>query len=237
MNAHPLDFRIVRHGLALLTPLSDCYTPATVQKPSTEITALLREWSNGDPEALRKLMPMVFEDVKAMARKALALEVPWHTLQPTALVNEAYMRLIDRKTYWWKDRAQFFSSLAKLMRRILVDHARKRLAAKRGGGEAPLPLDESISASIEPHPDLILLDDALDELEQIDPRRYQIVMLWFFVGLTQQEIAKELGMSINTVGRQWQAARRWLKHQMRRADIAETDVDLKKGDGADDERA
>ena len=188
--------------------------------PSTDVTLLLRKWSDGDPQALDKLMPLVIDEVRNLARKALALEAPGHTLQPTALVNEAYLRLIDRRTYWWKDRAQFFSSLAQLMRRILVDHARRRRAAKRGGGEALLSLDEGNLQGPEPHPDLILLDEALKDLEAIDGRRYKIVMLWFFMGLTQQEIARELGLSINTVGRQWQAARRWLQHEMRRLEAA-----------------
>ncbi len=104
------------------------------------------------------------------------------------------------------------------MRRILVDHARRRRAAKRGGGEPELSLDEGIFAADEPHPDLVALDDALEELEMIDSRRYQIVMLWFFMGLTQKEIAGELGMSINTVGRQWQAAKLWLQHEIRHTD-------------------
>ena len=140
-------------------------------------------------------MPFVVDEVRDLARKALALESPTHTLQPTALVNEVYLRLIDRKTYWWRDRAQFFSCLAQLMRRVLVDHARKRRAAKRGGGEPKLSLEDGVFAAAEPHPDLIALDDALKDLEILDPRRYRIVMLWFFMGLTQR--------------------RSWLPHQLR----------------------
>jgi len=186
---------------------------------SSEVTNLLREWSDGDPEALDKLMPLVIDEVRDLARRALALESPAHTLQPTALVNEVYLRLIDRRTYWWQDRAQFFSSLAELMRRILVDHARRHRAAKRGAGEAKLALDEALLVpAAEPNPELLALDDALKDLKAIDGRRYQIVMLWFFMGLTQEEIARELGLSVNTVGRQWQAARRWLQHEIRRTD-------------------
>ena len=181
---------------------------------SSEVTHLLRQWSDGDPDALDKLMPLVIDEVRDLARKALALESPAHTLQPTALVNEAYLRLIGRKTYWWRDRAQFFSSLAELMRRILVDHARRHRAAKRGAGEAKLSLDEGFMPAGEPHPDLVALDDALKDLKVIDLKKYRIVMLWFFMGLTQQEIARELGISINTVGRQWQSARRWLQHEL-----------------------
>ncbi len=185
---------------------------------STEVTHLLQEWSDGDRQALDKLMPLVVDEVRALARRALAGEAPGHTLQPTELVDEAYLRLVERKTYWWHDRRQFFSCLADLMRRILVDHARRRRAAKRGGGEAKLPLEEGVLPALERDADLVALDEALDELKAIDPRRYQIVMLWFFVGLTQKEIAGELGMSINTVGRQWQAAKLWLQHQIQRTE-------------------
>lgn len=181
----------------------------------SEVTDLLRQWSDGDPAALDKLLPLVVDEVRDLARRALALESQAHTLQPTALVNEVYLRLIGRRTYWWKDRAQFFSSLAELMRRILVDHARRHKAAKRGGREAKLSFDEAfLSPSTEPSSELLALDDALKDLKDIDPRKYQVVMLWFFVGLTQQEIAREMGLSVNTVARQWQAARRWLQHEM-----------------------
>ncbi len=187
----------------------------------SEVTHLLRKWSDGDADALDKLIPLVIDEVRTLARRMLARESPDHTLQPTELVDEAYLRLIDRKTYWWQDRRQFFSALADLMRRILVDHARRRRAAKRGGGDAKLELDERFMPAAEPDMDLIALDDALKDLEAIDHRRYQIVMLWFFVGLTQQEIARELGISINTVGRQWQAARLWLQHQLQRSGESE----------------
>ncbi len=187
--------------------------PAT----STEVTRLLQNWSAGDKDALDRLIPLIFDDVKDLARRAMAGEAPGHTLQPTALVAEAYERLVDRKTYDWRDRKQFFSSLADLMRRILVDHARRRNAAKRGGGAPKLPLDEGMLPALGRDLDLEALDDALEELEEIDERRYRIVMLWFFVGLTQKEIARELGMSINTVGRQWQATRRWLLRRIQRS--------------------
>ncbi|MEE8526717.1 MAG: ECF-type sigma factor [Thermoanaerobaculia bacterium] len=181
---------------------------------SSEVTHLLRDWSDGDKEALDKLLPMVIDEVRDLARRALAHESLDHTLQPTALVNEVYLRLVDRETYWWRDRSQFFGCLADLMRRVLVDHARRRRAAKRGGGEAKLPLEEAILPAGEADTDLVALDDALQELKAIDDRRYKIVLLWFFTGLTQEEIARELSISINTVGRQWRAARRWLQHEM-----------------------
>ena len=192
-----------------------------VKDESSEVTDLLRQWSSGDPSALDKLLPLVLDEVRDLARRALALESPSHTLQPTALVNEAYLRLIGRQTYWWRDRAQFFSSLAELMRRILVDHARRHLAAKRGGGEPKLSLDEGIRLVDEPHSELVALDDVLEDLKAIDPRRYQIVMLRFFMGLTQKEIARELGISVNTVGRQWQAAKRWMRHELDQSSSSE----------------
>lgn len=183
---------------------------------ASQVTRLLREWSDGNPEALDELLPLIIDEARDLARRAMALESPHHTLQPTALVNEAYMRLIGRKTYWWRDRKAFFSTMAELMRRILVDHARRRRAAKRGSGETKLSLDEGILATTQPHPDLVLLDGALRDLEAIDEESYRVVMLWFFMGLTQKEIARELDLSINTVGRRWQAARKWLYREIDR---------------------
>ncbi len=183
---------------------------------SGKVTELLRAWSGGSPEALDRLLPLIMEEVRSLARKALSLESRQSTLQPTELVSEAYLRLVDRNTHWWRDRVQFFSALAELMRRILVDRARRRLAAKRGGGVRPVPLDEGIFAiaSSTPDPELVRLDEALRGLRGLDPKKYQIVMLWFFVGLTQEEISRELGISINTVGRHWKAARRWLQREI-----------------------
>lgn len=182
--------------------------------PSGEVTALLRAWSDGDPAALNRIVPLVMDEVRMLARKALSLESREVTIQPTELVNEAYIRLVGRKTFHWQDRVQFFSCLAELMRRILVDRARRHLAAKRGAGAERLSLDEGVFADSGPHPDWLVLDDALADLQKIDARRYRIVMLWFFVGMTQYEIADELGVSVNTVARQWQSARRWLYAQL-----------------------
>lgn len=186
---------------------------------STEVTRLLRVWSDGDPRALDQLMPLVMDEVRDLARRALASESKTHTLQPTDLVDEVYLRLVDRRTYWWKDRRQFFACLAQLIRQILVDHARRHRAAKRGGGEALLALEEGLLPTAEPHPQMEALDDALKDLEAIDGRRYRIVMLRFFMGMTQDEIARELGLSVNTVGRQWQSARLWLQHEIEHRDL------------------
>ncbi len=185
--------------------------------PSTEVTRLLQSWSAGDKDALDQLIPLIYDDIRDLARRAMAGEAPGHTLQPTALVAEAYERLVDRKSWDWRDRKQFFSTLADLMRRILVDHARRRSAAKRGGGAPRLPLEEGMLPALERDTDLVALDEALEELKVISERRYRIIMLWFFVGLTQQEIARELGISINTVGREWKATRLWLQRRIRRS--------------------
>ncbi|MEM6795008.1 MAG: ECF-type sigma factor [Acidobacteriota bacterium] len=188
---------------------------------SGDVTSLLREWSGGDPDALDKLIPLVMDEVRALARKALSSESRELTIQPTELVSEAYIRLVKRETYWWRDRVQFFSSLAELMRRILVDRARRHLACKRGGGALRVNLEEGIFAM--PHDDaaLVALDDALEDLRQIDERKYRIVMLWFFVGMTQQEIAEDLSISVNTVARHWQAARGWLYGELKASDRAD----------------
>lgn len=183
---------------------------------SGKVTELLQAWSGGSPEALDRLLPMIMEEVRSLARKALSLESRHNTLEPTELVSEAYLRLVDRDTHWWRDRVQFFSALAELMRRILVDRARRRLAAKRGGGERPVTLEEKSLVSTTPDPELVSLDESLQSLRDLDPKKYRIIMLWFFVGLTQEEIARELGISVNTVGRQWKAAQRWLGQETRK---------------------
>ena len=188
-----------------------------MNKPSGDVTRLLRAWSDGDLDALNELLPLILDEARMIARRALAGEGDGYTLEPTELVNEAYLRLVERKTFWWQGRAQFFCAVAELMRRILVDRARKKKAAKRGGGAANLSLDESIFQVDEPHPDLALLDDALNVLKKMDQSKYDVVMLWFFVGLTQKEIARELEIGINTVGRRWTAARAFLRLEMSRA--------------------
>ncbi len=200
---------------------------------SNEVTHLLREWSDGDADALDKLIPMVADEVRDLARRAMDGESLGHTLQPTALVNEVYLRLVDRKVYWWKDRSQFFASLARLMRQILVDHARKRKADKRGGGEPKAPLDENFHRAPEVPDDILALHEALEELEQIDKRRHDIVELWYFIGLKQHEIAEEMGISINTVGRELKSAKLWLKHRIRRNAAEKTDSNDESDDTTD----
>lgn len=178
------------------------------------VTELLDRWSAGDREALDELIPLVFDEVRELARYHLARERPGHTLQPTALVNEVYLRLEKRRRVSWKNREQFFGFLVQLIRRILVDHARKHGRAKRGGGEKPLSLDEVFGLAKIRHPELVALDDALHELAELDPRQSQIVELRYFMGLKLEEIAELLDLSLSTVNRDWKTARMWLLREL-----------------------
>ena len=177
---------------------------------SSEVTALLDRWSGGDREALGELIPLVFDDVRELARRLMAREAPGHTLQPTALVHEVYLRLEGRRSVQWKNRQQFFGFLAQLIRRILVDHARRHRRAKRGGGLRPLALDDVVGLGEMRHPELLAVDDALKDLADIDPRQSRVVELRFFIGLTMEQIAEVLGVSLATVNREWKTARMWL---------------------------
>ena len=180
------------------------------QDPS-EVTLLLDRWNDGDPEALSGLMPLIVEDLRNIARKHLSHEVPGHTLQPTALVNEVYLRLMGRRTVSWQNKAQFFAFVAGMMRRILVDHARQRKTAKRGSGAVKISIDESIPlATNEKDPDLLALDEALQHLETFAPRQSRIVEMRYFTGLTVQEIAVVEDISPTTVKREWRNAKLWL---------------------------
>jgi RNA polymerase sigma factor (TIGR02999 family) len=179
----------------------------------SEVTHLLEHWADGDPDALDRLMPQVYDHVRDLAARALAREATSHTLQPTALVNEVYLRLAGRRSVQWRNREQFFGFLADLMRRILVDHARRHRTVKRGGDVVRVPL-EGVDVPATRSPDLLALDDALKILRDVDPRQCRIVELKFFVGLKDQETADVLGISIKTVERQWRAAKTWLRHQL-----------------------
>ena len=181
---------------------------------NSEVTALLLAWSEGDEAALGKLLPVVMEELKKIAQRYLNKEGREHTLQPTALVNELYLKLKDRRTVQWKNRAQFFGVAAGMMRQILVDHARGRQAAKRGQGVPRVPLDESLGlAHLRPE-DLVALDDALKDLAATDPQGAKVVELRFFAGLSYAEIGEVLGCSETTVKREWRAARLWLLRAM-----------------------
>lgn len=183
--------------------------------PSSEITALLNEWSHGDREALERLMPLVFDELRQLARSYFRHEPEGHTLQPTALVNEVYMRLVEQRKVEWDNRSQFFAFAALLMRRILVDHAKARRTSKRGGDVRKLPLMDAMAIGEEaPDLDLLALDTALTDLAALDPRQARVVELRFFAGLTHEEIADMLAVSVTTVKRDWRVSRLWLYRRM-----------------------
>jgi RNA polymerase sigma factor (TIGR02999 family) len=181
-----------------------------------EVTQLLADWSNGDQAALNRLMPLVDRELHRLARHYMRQENPGHTLQTTALVNEAYLRLVDQNRTHWKNRHHFFALSAQLMRRILVDHARKRKYAKRGGDAQKITLDEAMVVSRQPGHDLVALDQALEELAALDPRKGKVVELKFFGGLTSEETAQVLGVSPLTVKRDWKMAKAWLFDSLNR---------------------
>jgi RNA polymerase sigma factor (TIGR02999 family) len=185
---------------------------ATLQ--TSEVTQLLVDWGNGDEAALEKLMPLVYDELRAIAHRHMRRERAGHSLQTTALVNEAYLRLVDQRDVRWQNRVHFFAIAAQLMRRILIDHARGRRRARRGGGVLKLSLDEATVVSREPAAELIALDDALRNLEAIDPRKGRLVELRFFGGLSLDETAAELGISPRTAMRDWRMAKSWLRREM-----------------------
>ena len=176
-----------------------------------EITQLLVAWGNGDRSALDNLMPLVYEELCRLAHRYMSHERPGHTLQTSALVNEAYFCLVDQHDVHWQNRAHFFGIAAQLMRRILVDHARSRHYAKRGGDVQQVQLDEGMIVSEERAADVVALDDALKALAEIDARKSQIVELRFFGGLTIDETAEVLAVSPGTVMRDWTLAKAWLR--------------------------
>ena len=181
--------------------------------PVPEITGLLRAWEHGDREALDRLMPIVYDELRRAARNYMRRERDSNTLQATALVNEVYMRLIDITSVRWQDRAHFFAIAASMMRRILLDAARARAAGKRGGGELRITLHEDALASNQAA-DLVTIDDALQALSQVDPRKAQVVELRFFGGLSVEEMAEVLSISPQSVKRDWKLARAWLLKEL-----------------------
>jgi RNA polymerase sigma factor (TIGR02999 family) len=184
-------------------------------RSSEGITQLLVSWGNGDQAALEKLMPLVYSELRRLAGNYLRRERGEHTLQPTALVNEAYLKLIDQRNAKWQNRAHFFGISAQLMRRILVDHARQHQAMKRGGsGQQRVSITTVEKFAKEPEVDLLALNEALDELARMDPQQGRIVELKFFGGLQINEIAEVLGIGHATVERDWKLARAWLRRQL-----------------------
>ena len=185
----------------------------TMSFTKDDITELLNKWSDGDLEARDRLMPLIFDEARAVAHRVLAGEDPDLTLQSSDLFHEVYLRLTERRTVQWKNRAHFFASLAQLMRRLLVDHARRKRRPKHGG-QNKVPLDEAMRFTDAPQPDLMALDSVLGNLEKIDPRQHQVVMLRYFVGLTQEEVADVLGVARATVERDWKIAKMWLRQEL-----------------------
>jgi|SRR5687768_41873 len=182
---------------------------------SEGITELLVDWGKGDQAALEKLMPLVYDELRRLASNYLRRERATHTLQPTALVNEAYLKLVDQRNAKWQNRAHFFGISAQLMRRILVDHARQHQAQKRGGSnQQRLSITSAERVAKQPEVDLLALNEALDELTRMDPQQAQIVELKFFGGLSIDETAEVLGISHATVERDWKMARAWLRRQL-----------------------
>jgi RNA polymerase sigma factor (TIGR02999 family) len=182
-----------------------------MEASTDDVTRLLRDWGNGNPQALERLVPLIYDELRLMAHKCLYRERPSHTLQTTALVHEVYLKLIDQRDPRWQNRAHFFAIAAQAMRRILVDSARRHKAAKRGGPAENLSLDEAAEVSLEPDPILLPLDQALKKLAEIDPQQSSIVELRFFGGLTIEETAEVMDLSTDMVKRDWAMARAWLK--------------------------
>ena len=178
------------------------------------ITTLLRTWSEGDETALAALVPLVEAELRRLAHAYMSRERPGHTLQPTALVNETFLRLIDAQSVAWQDRNHFLGIAAKLMRRVLVDHARRRGFQKRGGDRAQVPLDESMAVAESTDVNLLALDRALELLAVVDPRKATVVERRFFGGLTVDEIAASLAVSADTVKRDWRLAKLWLMREI-----------------------
>jgi RNA polymerase sigma factor (TIGR02999 family) len=191
-------------------------TPSVVTPQKSDVTQILREWSEGDPEAPARLMPLVYEELRRRAADYLRRERRDHTLQPTALVHEAYIKLAGQNRAQWKNRAHFCSVAAQLMRRILVNYAEAHNAGRRGGQMRKIYLDETRELAREETPDLLALNDALKSLAVSHPRESEIVELKFFGGLNAKEIGEVLNVSTKTVLRDWQFAKAWLNRQLAR---------------------
>lgn len=188
--------------------------PPVKSGDSHRATGLLQAWGGGDAAALEQLIPLVHAELRRLARRHMARERPGHTLQPTALVNEAYLRLVDLRQMRWQDRNHFFAMAARLMRRILVDTARSRGYQKRGGHARQVSLDEGLVVSEPPSEDLLAVDTALTRLAAMSPRRAQVVELRFFGGLNVEETAEALKVSSETVKRDWRLAKAWLLREL-----------------------
>jgi len=189
--------------------------PVTILS-QTGVTELLTDWSKGDQEALNKLIPLVYDELHKLASRHLRRERSDHTLQTTALVHEAYLKLVDQKDANWQNRVQFFAVAAQLIRRILVDYARRHRASKRGGSYYKVTLDEGLLSSGERDAELFALDEALDRLAAFDPQQSRVVELLVFAGLTLEETAHSLNISPRTVRREWSMAKAWLHKEIKK---------------------
>ncbi len=183
-----------------------------------EITQLLLSWSKGDQAAFDQLIPLVYPELRKLARRYMGRETPEHTLQTSALINEAYLRLVDQQAVEWQDRGHFFAVAAQVMRHILIDHARSHLYGKRGAGAQHVPLDDVAVVSQRRATDLVALDDALTSLAKIDERKARIVELRFFGGLSVEETAEVIKVAPVTVMREWRIAKAWLHHEVSRSE-------------------
>jgi RNA polymerase sigma factor (TIGR02999 family) len=182
--------------------------------PTPDVTALLKAWADGDAGALEQLVPLVHRELHRIARHCMAAERTGHSLQPTALLNEAYLRLTGLTQLDWQNRAHFFAMSARLMRRILVDVARSKKYVKRGGGKIVAPLEDAMAVAVERSQDLVALDLALEALARFDARKSRVVELRFFGGFTVEETAEVLGVSPETVHRDWRLAKSWLRREL-----------------------
>lgn len=190
------------HGTSVAAPLSD------------QVTQLLLAWGAGDESALQQLVPLVHTELRRMARRQMRRERDDHTLQTTALVNEVYLRMVDLSRVRWQDRAHFFAMASRLMRRVLVDHARSRRYQKRGGGAVKVSITQALGVRDQIAPDIVALSDALDTLAAVDERKSKVVELRFFGGLSVRETAESLGVSEETVMRDWRLAKAWLLREL-----------------------
>lgn len=181
---------------------------------AAEITQLLLSWSKGDDAALEQLIPLVYPELKRVARRYMGRENPGHTLQTSALINEAYLQLVDQQAVEWQDRAHFFRMASRVMRNILIDHARKHGYQKRGAGAIHVALDDVMIAQGSRAAELVALDDALTALAAVDPRKVEIVELRFFGGLTVDETAEVMKLSSITIKREWRSAKAWLQTEI-----------------------
>lgn len=189
-----------------------------MQSQPQDVTVLLSQLARGERSAADKLIPLVYDELRRLASHYMRGERNEHTLQATALVHEAYLKLVEQRSTDWQSRAHFFGIAAQLMRRILIDHARGHLRGKRGGGQRPVPLDEALVFSPEESEEFVRLDEALDRLAKFDPRQAKIVELRYFGGLTVEETADLLGISPKTVKRDWSVAKAWLHGELAKRD-------------------